>query len=136
MAGLNATPAVITALAAKDAAGLALQADLPTSYAQTMIYVNDETTVPLWLAVVYIGANMTLNSLNFYWFFKMIDAIRKRFDTPADKDKIKEAMEGEDKKVATEGATTALDGAAAELKMRPRRGTLLDGEDVDQPPPI
>ncbi|KXJ92148.1 DUF887 domain-containing protein [Microdochium bolleyi] len=131
LAGLNATPTVITALAAKEGAGVVL----PASYAQTMIYVNENTTVPLWLASVYIAANLTLNSLNFYWFFKMIDAIRKRFDTPGEKVKAKEEIEAKDKTSVAKGATTALDGPTTELKMRPRRGTLLDGEEPEQPPP-
>jgi len=37
---------------------------------------------PLWLAAVYVAANVTLNVLNVYWFGKMIDTIRKRFDKP------------------------------------------------------
>ena len=35
--------------------------------------------VPTWLAIVYLGSNITLNSLNFYWFGKMIETIQKRF---------------------------------------------------------
>lgn len=38
-----------------------------------------ERIVPVWLAVVYLGANITLNTLNFYWFGKMIETVRKRF---------------------------------------------------------
>ncbi|KAF2840204.1 DUF887-domain-containing protein [Patellaria atrata CBS 101060] len=38
--------------------------------------------VPLWLAVAYLSANMTLHALNFFWFGKMIATIRKRFDPP------------------------------------------------------
>ncbi|KAH7030805.1 TLC domain-containing protein [Microdochium trichocladiopsis] len=136
LAGINATPNVMATLAAKDAANVTLPVTLPASYEQTMIYVNENTTVPLWLAAVYIGANLTLNCLNFYWFFKMIEAIRKRFDTPDDKAADKKTVETEEKpKGAVEGATTALDGPATELKMRPRRGTLLDGEEADLPPP-
>ena len=36
-------------------------------------------TVPVWLAVTYLGSNIVLNSLNFYWFGKMIETVRKRF---------------------------------------------------------
>lgn len=36
-------------------------------------------TVPTWLGVVYLGSNIVLNALNFYWFGKMIETIRKRF---------------------------------------------------------
>ena len=35
--------------------------------------------VPAWLGAVYLGSNCVLNTLNFYWFGKMIETIRKRF---------------------------------------------------------
>lgn len=35
--------------------------------------------IPTWLAVVYLGSNIVLNTLNFYWFGKMIETIKKRF---------------------------------------------------------
>lgn len=35
--------------------------------------------VPAWLGAVYLGSNVVLNTLNFYWFGKMIETIRKRF---------------------------------------------------------
>jgi TLC domain len=34
--------------------------------------------VPLWLFGFYIFANVFLNSLNLYWFSKMIDSMRRR----------------------------------------------------------
>lgn len=43
-----------------------------------MIYAGDEV-VPVWLAFTYLGSNIVLNTLNFFWFTKMIEAIRKRF---------------------------------------------------------
>jgi hypothetical protein len=42
--------------------------------------------MPAWLALFYVGANTMLCALNFYWFEKMIRAVRKRF-TPAQKEK-------------------------------------------------
>lgn len=39
----------------------------------------DDYMVPMWLAVVYLGSNIVLNTLNFYWFGKMIETIKKRF---------------------------------------------------------
>ncbi len=36
--------------------------------------------VPIWLAVTYLSSNVVLNSLNFYWFGKMIETVRKRFE--------------------------------------------------------
>jgi len=38
-----------------------------------------EEFVPLWLAFTYLGSNIVLNTLNFYWFGKMIETVRKRF---------------------------------------------------------
>jgi hypothetical protein len=35
--------------------------------------------VPLYLAVMYVGSNLILNALNFFWFGQMIEAVRKRF---------------------------------------------------------
>ncbi|EMD00457.1 hypothetical protein BAUCODRAFT_62246 [Baudoinia panamericana UAMH 10762] len=41
-----------------------------------------EKVLPLWLPIVYLLSNLTLNLLNVYWFGKMIETIRKRFDPP------------------------------------------------------
>lgn len=47
-----------------------------------MVFATEKSTVPLWLGAVYLASNLTLNSLNFYWFFMMIKAVRKRFVAP------------------------------------------------------
>lgn len=47
-----------------------------------------EEFLPLWLAIIYLGSNLVLNTLNFFWFGKMIDAMRKRFQ-PSKKEKVK-----------------------------------------------
>ncbi len=39
-------------------------------------------TVPLWLICAYLTSNLMLNSLNWFWFGKMIETLRKRFDPP------------------------------------------------------
>ena len=41
---------------------------------------NPATSVPFWLAMTYLGSNAILHSLNFYWFGRMIETVRKRFD--------------------------------------------------------
>ena len=43
--------------------------------------------IPKWLAVVYLGANIVLNTLNFYWYGKMIETIKKRFTEAGEKKK-------------------------------------------------
>ncbi|KAI0478669.1 TLC domain-containing protein [Xylariaceae sp. FL0804] len=148
-AGLGARPATAdTAVPTGDELSTAL---FPAQYAQTMGFVSSSTRLPVWLGAIYLASNMTLNSLNFYWFFKMIDAVRKRFDP---KQKEKEApissksrqvelqtLVGEKRELGTtessSAATTGVDGGGAPaLKTRPRRGTILDGEDADEPPPV
>jgi hypothetical protein len=42
----------------------------------------DGQSVPLWLAAAYLASNLILNGLNWYWFSKMIETLRKRFDPP------------------------------------------------------
>jgi len=41
-----------------------------------------EEFVPIWLAIAYLGSNIILNALNFFWFGKMIETIMKRFQPP------------------------------------------------------
>ncbi|RCI14874.1 hypothetical protein L249_7047 [Ophiocordyceps polyrhachis-furcata BCC 54312] len=48
-----------------------------------MVFANDTSVIPHWLAVIYLASNLTLNSLNFYWFIMMIKAVRKRFQPSA-----------------------------------------------------
>ena len=38
--------------------------------------------LPEWLAIVYLASNIVLNTLNFYWFGKMIETVRSRFREP------------------------------------------------------
>ena len=41
-----------------------------------------EMKLPMWLVFTYLGINTILNFLNLYWFAKMIQALRKRFQPP------------------------------------------------------
>lgn len=50
-----------------------------------------EEYVPVWLAITYLGSNIVLNTLNFFWFGKMIEAVRKRF-TPQKETKKEKAI--------------------------------------------
>jgi hypothetical protein len=59
---------------------------------EVMRYAHDSTPgIPLWLGFVYLGSNLILHTLNFYWFGRMIETVRKRFDEkpPAKGDTIK-----------------------------------------------
>lgn len=99
----------------------------PVRYKQTMQFASESSVLPLWLAAVYLGANVTLNSLNFYWFVKMIEAVRKRFDQSQE--------EISEKPVQDDGAATGIE-PRPRPKGLPRRRTILDGEDADEAPPI
>ncbi|KFA70826.1 hypothetical protein S40288_09782 [Stachybotrys chartarum IBT 40288] len=52
-----------------------------------MYFATEASTVPVWLGAMYLASNLTLNFLNFYWFNKMVRAVRKRF-VPAEQTKI------------------------------------------------
>lgn len=49
---------------------------------EVMKFANTDSspTVPFWLALTYLTSNLILHSLNFYWFGRMIETVRKRFD--------------------------------------------------------
>lgn len=62
--------------------------------------------MPIWLAGCYLASNLTLNGLNWYWFGKMIETIRKRFDPPLGTRKPEEKVPEkvpEEEKVLVEG---------------------------------
>lgn len=46
-------------------------------------FTESDPTVPVWLACIYLGSNIVLNTLNFYWFGKMIETVKKRFQPGA-----------------------------------------------------
>ncbi|KAH6630646.1 TLC domain-containing protein [Chaetomium sp. MPI-SDFR-AT-0129] len=77
--------------------------------------------VPIWLTLVYLVSNLTLNALNWHWFHKMIAAMRKRFE-PA-KDGKKEEPVAAAAVPAKEKAAraTAVEGITA----RPRRSKSI-----------
>lgn len=78
--------------------------------------------IPLWLFILYTTSNIILNSLNVHWFFKMITAVRKRFEPGAaasgktEKEKAVPAVDG---KAAAASGAEATDGTA-------RHRTIVD----------
>lgn len=72
---------------------------------------STQSAIPAWLVVTYLGSNLTLNTLNFYWFSKMIDAVMKRFkDVSAAS--TKEKVEAVSKTLETEADQIVLDAAS------------------------
>ena len=62
--------------------------------------------LPLWIAVVYLGAYVVLMALNVVWFGKMIETIRARFDPPLGTRKVKEEKKEEPAKAEISGVKT------------------------------
>lgn len=54
----------------------------PTEALQVVSYAPKTPYIPTWLWMSYLVSNVILNLLNWYWFGKMIETIRKRFDPP------------------------------------------------------
>jgi hypothetical protein len=73
-------------------------ATLADPNANPMVFVRG-TPIPVWLAGIYVVSNVVLNSLNWFWFVKMISAVKKRFE-PA-KEKAEVVRAGSDGAVAT-----------------------------------
>lgn len=42
----------------------------------------DKQVLPLWLVYTYLVSNTLLTVLNFYWFWRMIETVTKRFRSP------------------------------------------------------
>lgn len=88
--------------------------------ANMMAFVTNAEPIPVWLAGIYLASNLVLNTLNWHWFFKMISAVRKRFE-PAKKEKeVPLSAQG----VAQESATTTAIETFQDA--RKRRNTLED----------
>ncbi|KAL8893737.1 MAG: hypothetical protein Q9207_008570, partial [Kuettlingeria erythrocarpa] len=68
--------------------------------ADLMRFNPDPENIPTWLALTYLGSNVVLNTLNFYWFGKMIETVKKRFQPPGKGKKEKGGEEQEEREVA------------------------------------
>lgn len=76
--------------------------------------------VPVWLTLTYLVSNVVLNGLNWYWFVKMVAAVRKRFEPP-------KQAKGKVAVPATAGAS-AVEGkdSAAAVRQRRRAPSIVD----------
>ena len=54
----------------------------PLGQADEVMRFAGRYVLPSWLASVYLTSNIVLNTLNFYWFGKMIETVRSRFREP------------------------------------------------------
>ncbi|KAL9035902.1 MAG: hypothetical protein Q9214_006377, partial [Letrouitia sp. 1 TL-2023] len=76
-----------------------------------MFFNPSPEPIPTWLALIYLGCNIVLNTLNIYWFGKMIETVRKRFK-PKEKNPGKEK---EEERVDAVVEGVPLDGRADEM---------------------
>lgn len=73
-----------------------------TAQDNIMAYAGPHS-LPMWLALSYLASNIVLNTLNYYWFAKMIETLRKRFDPPLGTKRVEKKKEGgEEKEVPSE----------------------------------
>ena len=86
------------------------EASCVAAQAEVVKFVHKGTkAIPIWLAGVYLSSNIVLNSLNFYWFMKMIETVKKRFEGNNEPDEKDHA----DAKVRERrSSSVVLDGAA------------------------
>jgi hypothetical protein len=89
-----------------------------------MRFSSDSPFVPLWLAFTYLGSNLVLNTLNFYWFGKMIEAVRKRFQPPKEKRPREKAHA-----VRSTGTNGTAKVGANETEIRRRTNGVVSDED-------
>ncbi|WPH00410.1 putative tlc domain-containing protein c17a2.02c [Acrodontium crateriforme] len=87
--------------------------------------------LPLWMAGAYVASNLTLNMLNVYWFGKMIETIRSRFNPPFGTKGTVPSRVPKDPKdhVPTDlsSAVDAMNGAAEDDNIKVSRSLDADG---------
>jgi hypothetical protein len=73
----NAPPLALSPFAIKATTEMPFDASF-----EVIKYAAKTSHIPTWLWASYAISNTVLNGLNWFWFAKMIDTIRKRFDPP------------------------------------------------------
>lgn len=87
--------------------------------------------VPTWLVFTYVTSNLILNSLNWYWFSKMIETVMKRFREPSPAEEKKKKREAKDKdRVKGELANDLVLDAAAKLEQEEGRLSSLGNNNI------
>jgi hypothetical protein len=77
---------------------------------ESMAFAAAGEPLPVWLALLYLTSNLVLNALNWHWFFKMIAAVRKRFEPAKEEEEQgQETEKAGEQQQSTKGLTTAKD---------------------------
>ena len=98
----------------------------PEAESAEMMRFAGDYAMPAWLAVVYLSSNIVLNTLNFYWFGKMIETIKKRFAESKDK-KGGRKREDKDEGVMVEGL---MDSSTLITEILEDEDMQFGGEDI------
>jgi hypothetical protein len=104
----------------------------PTAALQVVRFAPATPHLPALLWGIFVASNITSHALNFYWYGKMISAIRKRFDPPfgtraaakkAEKVTVERGVDGEGRK------TLEVDS----VELRRRAPVRMESSEI--PPP-
>ncbi|KAK3298906.1 TLC domain-containing protein [Chaetomium fimeti] len=87
-----------------------------------MYFSRDAAPIPFALTAVYLASNLVLNSLNWFWFVKMVAAVKKRFEPPKPGKAKREAVP--EKPVSRTKATALAE--EEELAARRRRAPSIE----------
>lgn len=105
--------------------------DAGTTERTAMLQFADGHNVPLWIAFAYLASNLVLNGLNWFWFAKMIETLRKRFDPPLGTRRAEKPSHidiPEHEKVLIEGIHVATPGVGMDGKMLVPEHYGINGE--------
>lgn len=90
--------------------------------------------IPVWMWASYLVSNFVLHVLNWYWYGKMISAIRKRFDPPIGT-RTKDKVEKQEDKISTSTDASGRQVVSVDhLEVR-KRQPLERLESHEIPPP-
>ena len=89
--------------------------------AKEVMRFEGDRIVPLWLACTYLGSNIVLNTLNFYWFGKMIEAVKKRF---------RPAKKGKKRMVLVDGEVSGESRSKVEMVMNGKAVVMAEKTEV------
>lgn len=94
---------------------------------EVMKFTTIDSKVPWWIIAIYLVSNVTLNALNWYWFGKMIETVRKRFEgKPHEDSKNDQGTSKERRKSIVEHAADTLDQEVASGPKTPSVEKTLD----------
>jgi hypothetical protein len=97
-----------------------------------MQFAHGVGPLPVWLAAALVVSNFTLNSLNWFWFSKMIASVQKRFEPTAAAKKGALAFDAKSDGKPTGNSTAAQAKAVTgDLKQRGPQGLVPSSNEME-----